>query len=115
MDRTSEHDLRGPLLLPLGHNSGGDNGERKETSQRAKPLVPTLLAVCKQINAEARDILYDHVFYMDDAHTMHSFIVNLGPRAAKFIKDVRLESWGTGRRSAYHHVSWAVIHIRCQY
>lgn len=72
-----------------------------------RPLVPALLAVCKQINAEARDILYDHEFFVKDTMALHSFMVDLGPRAAGYLKNVTLKEWGCGRgvHKAYNHVS----------
>ncbi|KAF2646248.1 hypothetical protein P280DRAFT_387178 [Massarina eburnea CBS 473.64] len=75
------------------------------------PLVPALLATNKQIYEEARTMLYDNDFYMGDTLTMHSFLVDIGARAAALLKRVALISWGGGRgvNKAYNHASFTAL------
>ena len=69
-------------------------------------LTPALLAVCKQINTEARDILYDHKFHLKNTVALHSFLVDLGPRGAVHLKNIELSEWEWGRGlKSYNHVS----------
>ena len=96
---------------PITHSTDDENDEQEEEkaelpSDVMRPFVPALLAVCKKINEEARGILYDHVFHVRDSMTLHSFLVDLGPRGATYLKNVELGEWGYGRgvNKAYNHV-----------
>lgn len=77
----------------------------------ARSLVPSLLAVNKQIYNEGRDILYGNYFKLADPITMHSFLVDIGPRAAKWLKSVTLLSCGPwrGMQKGYNHSSFAML------
>ncbi|KAF2734099.1 hypothetical protein EJ04DRAFT_494072 [Polyplosphaeria fusca] len=86
------------------------DGERTHWME-PRPLVPALLAVNKQIHGEACKILYSNRFHMADTLTMHSFIVNMGPRAAALIKNITIRGWGgyRGMHKAYNHASFAAL------
>ncbi|KAF2438461.1 hypothetical protein P171DRAFT_491129 [Karstenula rhodostoma CBS 690.94] len=105
---------------PLQRNAlrrNDDSDDEAETAQQAppcdsfRPLAPALLAVCKQINTEAREILYDHEFWIKDTLALHSFLVDLGPRAAGYLKNVTLGEWGFGRgvHKAYNHACFTAL------
>lgn len=67
--------------------------------------------MCKQINVEARDILYDHEFFVENSLALHSFLVDLGPCAAGYIKHLTLREWGFGRgvHKAYNHACFTAL------
>ena len=74
------------------------------------PLVPTLLAVCKQINQEAGDLLYSHHFYVENPLALHSFLVDIGPRVAKLLRHVDMMEWSDGRgHKSYNHTCFTAL------
>jgi hypothetical protein len=74
------------------------------------PLVPSLLAVCKQINQEAGDLLYSHHFYAEDPLTLHSFMVDIGPRVAARLKHIDLMNWVHARgHKSYNHTCFTAL------
>ncbi|KAF2873814.1 hypothetical protein BDV95DRAFT_567806 [Massariosphaeria phaeospora] len=93
----------------LDYSSVSDEGPEQLYPQT---LVPSLLAVNKQIHQEGRDILYSNEFRLQDPLTMHSFLVDIGPRAATYLKHVTLVHWGPANRSmhkGYNHSSFAML------
>jgi hypothetical protein len=81
-------------------------------AQQEEPtsLVPSLLAVSKQIYSEGLDILYSNEFVFADSFAMYAFLINLGPARAKHLKTLRLLEWGHGRAmKAYNHSCFAVL------
>ncbi|KAF1936425.1 hypothetical protein EJ02DRAFT_459542 [Clathrospora elynae] len=73
-------------------------------------LVPSLLAVSKQVHREGLDILYSNEFIMADSFALYAFLINLGPAKAKHLKTIRLMGWGYGRTmKAYNHSCFAVL------
>jgi hypothetical protein len=116
--RGTELAFRGrPPTLPPRPSGGSDDEDEDEVAQQDqprtefRPFIPALLAVCKQINTEARDILYGHEFYVKDTLALHSFLVDLGPRAAGYLKNVTLGEWGFGRgvHKAYNHACFTAL------
>jgi hypothetical protein len=116
--RGTEISFRGsPPTLPPRPNSDSDDDDEDVAAQPDqpctdfRPFVPALLAVCKQINTEARDILYGHEFYVKDTLALHSFLVDLGPRAAGYLKNLTLGEWGFGRgvHKAYNHACFTAL------
>lgn len=111
--RVSESTYRSPrssasssLSAPTkqGHTDGsaGTEQDSQEEEQdlpsvHTQTFVPALLAANKQIYQEGREILYGNDFYMGDTMTMHSFLVDIGARAASLLKCVTLIHWGEGR------------------
>lgn len=100
-----------------GESSESEDGENEREKKKTqgppenRPLVPALLAVSKQIYKESGDILYGNDFHLGDTLTMHSFLVDIGPRAASLLKNVTLISWGEGRgvHKAYNHAGFAAL------
>ncbi|KAF2825884.1 hypothetical protein CC86DRAFT_351960 [Ophiobolus disseminans] len=73
-------------------------------------LSPCLLAVSKQIHQEGRDVLYANDFAFTDSFALYSFMLNIGPTAARNLKSLRLMGWGYGRgMKAYNHSCFAVL------
>jgi hypothetical protein len=130
VERVSEDTYRvepyGSPMLTDSSSSISDNdddedqeGEKKKEKEKEKekpsdtihPLVPALLALNKQIYQESREVLYSNDFYMGDTLAMHSFLVDIGPRAATLLKRVALIHWGEGRgvHKAYNHAAFAAL------
>ncbi|KAF9736832.1 hypothetical protein PMIN03_007250 [Paraphaeosphaeria minitans] len=88
-----------------------DNFHRDPPCDSFRPFAPALLAVCKQVNNEARTILYGHQIFVKDTLALHSFLVDLGPRAAGYLKNVTLGDWGSGRGvlKAYNHACFTAL------
>jgi len=73
-------------------------------------LVPALLALNKQINAEARSILYSNDFIFSDTFALYNFLINLGPSGAQQLKHLRLKNWGYSRvMKAYNHSCFSAM------
>lgn len=86
------------------------NDDMRSTYAEPTALVPALLAVNKQIQQEAGDILYANDFILADSFALYSFMLNLGPSGAKLLKSVRIMDWGYGRAlKAYNHSCFAVL------
>jgi hypothetical protein len=74
------------------------------------PLVPSLLAVNKQIYKEGIDILYSNEFVFADSCALYTFLVNIGPQGAQRLKKLRILGWHYGRtKKAYNHACFAVL------
>jgi hypothetical protein len=86
------------------------NDEVRAKYEEPVTLVPALLAVSKQIYQEGRNILYSNEFIFADTFALYSFLINLGPAGAKYLKHLRLMDWGFGRATkAYNHSCFAVL------
>jgi hypothetical protein len=73
-------------------------------------LVPSLLAVNKQIHRESRDTLYSNELVFADTIALYSFMINLGPTSAKHLKKMRLMAWNNGRTSrTYNNACFATM------
>jgi hypothetical protein len=73
-------------------------------------LLPSLLAVCKQIYHESSGILYGNEFIFTDTFALYNFLLNLGPSGSKQLKHVRLLGWGYGRgMKGYNHSCFATL------
>lgn len=57
------------------------------------PLVPSLLAVNKQIYNEGIDILYGNQLIFADSLALYSFLINLGPVRAQHLRKIRILGW----------------------
>ncbi|KAF9699970.1 hypothetical protein EKO04_001873 [Ascochyta lentis] len=73
-------------------------------------LVPSLLAVNKQIHQEGGDVLYSNELAFADTVALYAFMINLGPGSASHLRTMRLSGWGRGRTSkAYNNACFAVL------
>ncbi|KAF1921373.1 hypothetical protein BDU57DRAFT_438415 [Ampelomyces quisqualis] len=98
--------------IPHGHHWSRSDLNYGVWGQYEKPsaLVPSLLAVSKQIHQEACDILYDNDFIFADSFTLYNFLLNLGPTGAKQLKRVRMLDWCIGRgMKGYNHACFALL------
>jgi hypothetical protein len=92
------------------HTMNRINDEAQADCDEPVALVPSLLAVSKQIYQEGHDILYNNEFIFADTFALYSFMINLGPTGAKHLTHLRLMRWGTGRvTSSYNHSCFAVL------
>lgn len=86
------------------------NNINDTADDRPNSLVPSLLAVNKQIHQEGCNILYSNELVFADTVALYSFMINLGPTSASQIKTIRLKGWGWGRTSkAYNNSCFAVL------
>ncbi|KAF2011311.1 hypothetical protein BU24DRAFT_426396 [Aaosphaeria arxii CBS 175.79] len=88
------------------------NSQTSETLPlRPLRLVPSLLAANSQIYHEAKSILYGNHFQLYDPLALHSFMVDIGPRAAAMVKNITLASWGwrRGMHKAYNHACFTAM------
>ncbi|KAF2490083.1 hypothetical protein BU16DRAFT_531421 [Lophium mytilinum] len=107
------------------HPYGGSNEEEDE-EESSKPIsfVPSLLAVNRQICAEALPILYSNKFMLEDTTALHSFMADLRPKTRELLEDVTIQGWGyTKAHKALNHpgltmLSGAVnlkrLHFQCR-
>jgi hypothetical protein len=90
-----------------------DNGDgvAVQNEPTLRPLVPSLLAVNKQIYQEARNILYENEFKLADPLALHSFIVDIGSQAAKLLTHVTLCSriYGRSMQKGYNHSAFSML------
>ncbi|CAD0109083.1 unnamed protein product [Aureobasidium uvarum] len=66
-------------------------------------LLPSLLAVSKQIYAEAAAILYAQPLHFENTTALHSFLAPLSSQTASLIRSITIhtyETWGRGIRKA---------------
>ena len=91
--------------------SDSDRDDKSEPEPEPRALVPSLLAVSKQIHQESRGILYGNEFKLLDPLAMHSFLVDCGPRAALLLKKVTLLRWSAyrGMHKGYNHSAFALL------
>ena len=81
-----------------------------DADEQPTVLVPSLLAVNKQIYQEGCDILYSNELVFADTIALYAFMINLGPASASLVKKMRLQGWGYGRTSkAYNNACFAVL------
>ncbi|KAG9662069.1 hypothetical protein KCU95_g7347, partial [Aureobasidium melanogenum] len=76
------------------HNQGG---------QASCTLVPSLLAVSKQIYAEAAAILYSQPLHFVNTTALHSFLAPLSNQTGSLVRNITIhnyENWGRGVRKA---------------
>ncbi len=90
--------------------SGRMNATVRKENPEPMPITPALLSVNKQIYQEARDIFYGNEFVFADTFALYAFLINLGPQGAKYLKTLRLLTWGCGRAmKAYNHSCFALL------
>lgn len=81
-----------------------------DADEQAASLVPSLLAVNKQIYQEGCDILYGNDLIFADTTALYAFMINLGPASASLLKKICIKGWGYGRTSkAYNNACFAVL------
>ncbi|KAI4728971.1 hypothetical protein E4T49_03200 [Aureobasidium sp. EXF-10728] len=72
-------------------------------NQAVCTLVPSLLAVSKQIYAEAAVILYAQPLHFENTTALHSFLAPLSSQTASLIRNITIHAyvtWGRGIRKA---------------
>lgn len=87
-------------------------GERayQQVSPISTRFVPALLAVNKQINAEAINFLYGHDFAFSDSTALHSFLATIGICNQRRLTNVEVKSWGqTGAAKGNNHASLTLL------
>lgn len=86
------------------------NERSPEHRKSLPPILPSLIAVNKQIYSEAVDILYSNEFVFIDSSALYAFLINIGPSAARHLKSIRLMGWQFTRgKATYNHACFAVL------
>lgn len=75
------------------HNSEDNDSMPKHENS----LSPNLLAVNKQVHAEAAAWLYQQPLIVEDTMALHTFIASIGPASRQRITELRVKGWGVGR------------------
>lgn len=68
-------------------------------------FVPALLAVNKQINAEAINYLYGHDFVFENTTALHSFLAPMGLRNQQRLTSIEIMAWGKSGEKQGHNYS----------
>lgn len=101
--------LRGPVYIEGDYNPARWNRRRyvKSGSDELSPIstmfVPALLALNKQINAEAINYLYGHEFTFENCFALTEFLAMIGLRNQQRLHTVKIVDWGS--RSAASKLS----------
>ncbi|EAT82447.1 hypothetical protein HBI56_089130 [Parastagonospora nodorum] len=83
--------------------------DRNDTADPVE-LVPSLLAVSKQVYHEGRDVLYNNEFRFADTTVLYHFMLNISPAGAKQLKHLRIMSFNYSRgMTAYNNACFAVL------
>jgi len=74
-------------------------------------IVPGLLAVSRQVYAEAQPILYGgNVFILKDPAVLHTFCAKIGPRNCAALKELVLKEYGySGVSKAMNHAAFTML------
>lgn len=72
----------------------------KELAPASTRFLPVLLAVSRQINAEAINILYGQNFIFGDPAALHHFLAIIGPRNQQRLTSIQLAYYGSGTASS---------------
>lgn len=108
--RCVERVSRGTLGTVFRSRSPYQSSNINDGNDLPASLVPSLLAVNKQIHWESCDILYSNELVFADTIALYSFMINLGPASAKHLKKMRLMSWNYGRTSkTYNNACFATM------
>jgi hypothetical protein len=70
---------------------------QSDTYPQTKSLSPNLLAVNKQIRAEASGYLYQQTIVLEDTMTLHTFLAAIGHQNRLRLSDIVVKGWGGGR------------------
>ncbi|KAJ4359367.1 hypothetical protein N0V95_002197 [Ascochyta clinopodiicola] len=110
VERVSQKALSSVSHFRSPYQSSRINDRIDDTNDLPKTLVPSLLAVSKQIHQEGADILYSNELVFADSVALYAFMINLGPGSASHLRLIRLNGWGRGRTSkAYNNACFAVL------
>jgi hypothetical protein len=101
-----EHYLRGWRR----HRRGNADRDGEQVSPIKTTFVPALLAVNKQINAEAINFLYGHDFTFADSAALHSFLATVGVDNQRRLAKIEVKSWGqSGVAKGHNHASLTLL------
>jgi len=101
---------RGPVYPPESYERRIYRGRSLKDNQAevcpiSTSFVPALLAVNKQINAEAINYLYGHDFVFENTTALHSFLAPMGPRNQQRLSSIEIMAWGNSGEAKGHNYS----------
>ena len=77
------------------HNRNSNNEDNETEGRRS--FVPNLLAVSKEVRAEAASFLYSQPICVADNYTLLSFLNQIGPEYSSLLRDITIREWCAGR------------------
>ena len=100
---------RGPVYAPDSYTRTYRGRRLKDGQNEVRPIstdfIPGLLAVNKQINAEAINYLYGHEFVFENTTALHSFLAPMSARNKKRLKSLEIMAWGQSGEAKGHNYS----------
>ncbi|KAH0269174.1 hypothetical protein KCU91_g8897, partial [Aureobasidium melanogenum] len=87
----------------IGNLVYSNESYHNQEGQASCTLVPSLLAVSKQIYAEAAAILYSQPLHFVNTTALHSFLAPLSNQTGSLVRNITIhnyENWGRGVRKA---------------
>lgn len=96
---------RGRVYPQSAYRSSWRGGNRylhagaQEVSPIETKFIPAILAVNKQINAEAINYLYGHNFAFEDTAALFRFLSTIGLRNQQRLVNLEVMRWGVGRQT----------------
>lgn len=93
--------IRGPVYKEADYSQARWNRRRSvqpgatQVSPIVTTFIPSLLALNKQINAEAINYLYGHEFIFEDSNALTEFLAAIGHRNQQRLHTVKILNWGS--------------------
>lgn len=114
-ERRYRHSVRrGEVYVPEAYRRGYFKKRLLPDQQELSPIetkfIPAMLALNKQINAEAITYLYGHDFVFQNSAALHCFLATVGPRNQQRLINVDIMDWGReGAAKAMNYSSMALM------
>jgi hypothetical protein len=86
-------------------NDDTDDENELPRSLAPRPLVPSLLAVSKQVYQEGCDILYGNKMVFADLPALSLFLFNIGSAGASHLKKLYLKGWGSHDHTRSYNIA----------
>lgn len=115
-ERGYRHSVRrGEVYVPEAYRRGYFRQKRLLPDQEELPpietkFIPAMLALNKQINAEAINYLYGHDFVFQNSAALHCLLATVGPRNQQRLINVDVMDWGReGAAKAMNYSSMTLL------
>lgn len=96
------------------HLTGGQISESQRADEASPPtvvpLVPALLATCRQIRDEAQGLFYKQRITVEDTTALHTFLASIGPGNRGLLDDLTVKGWGWSKaHKALNHPAMSML------
>ena len=89
---------------------GMDGAQDSDESESPTVLVPALLAVNREIHAEASALLYKQPFRFENTSALYYFLATAGPSNRAMLEDISIHGWGhTKAHKALNHPAFTML------